>query len=628
MKKSIVVFLFVFFIGCIPSYASELPYEFWGFNDKYAAAVKQGDNHKIIEYGMRLVELAKSIPSTHQTDEIIGSRLDQVGLAYERLGQYISAGECYCEYIPYAERLGWSDGVKIARAKVLQYTPVADIYTAKEKPRDRVLFGAASDGEIRKSLPNETMILVYIEFGDTYFSWLELMLKQAREGKKTVEIALNLPNEADDLKTVMQSEGYILSLLELVEKYSDVNVLLRFGAEMNIWNRVANPDDYISAFRMVHRLVKEHTSNTKTVWSVNQVSSWNINMDDYYPGDEYVDYVGVSAYVQKYFLGRNDWSEAERFNEIVFLTGKSADPVKALTEVISRYGAIKPVILAESGVSHYVNTLGEDTTDWALLNLKKMYYYVPMVYPQVKMIAYFDKSVPNEVNEYSLGKNQALAKAYKELTTLPSFRGNLVYESLEQTRIVEQKPQEIYSYVHIYGRPQPTVDYYIDGVFAASSSDVPYSANIDFSKYPQGTHSLGVVVREGDTKLFEKTYDINIVPRVISVFVNGNKLLFDTDPVLTPSDRVLVPMRAVFEALGAQIEWDAATETVTAKSGKTTIKVQIGSSTMLKNGSKITLDAVAALCGDRTLVPVRAVSEALGATVMWDGENSSVLISD
>ena len=69
-------------------------------------------------------------------------------------------------------------------------------------------------------------------------------------------------------------------------------------------------------------------------------------MDDYYPGDEYVDWVGCSLYSQKYFLGRNDWPDAEKFNEIVFRSGQNADPVLALSKLVETYGNRKPIALS------------------------------------------------------------------------------------------------------------------------------------------------------------------------------------------------------------------------------------------------------------------------------------------
>ena len=116
------------------------------------------------------------------------------------------------------------------------------------------------------------------------------------------------------------------------------------------------------------------------------------------------------------------------------------------------------------------------------------------------------------------------------------------------------------------------------------------------------------------------------VEELIDVEVNGKKLFFD-QPAMMINDRTLVPMRIIFEELGATVTWDDATETVTAVKDRKTIKLKIGSNIMTVNGKAKTLDVVATMKNDRTMVPLRAVSEALGAKVDWDGVNNKVIIN-
>ena len=112
----------------------------------------------------------------------------------------------------------------------------------------------------------------------------------------------------------------------------------------------------------------------------------------------------------------------------------------------------------------------------------------------------------------------------------------------------------------------------------------------------------------------------------ITVFVNGEQLEFDVDP-MTENDRTLVPMRFIFEALGAAVDWDDNANTATAVKDDVTIQITIDDTTMLKNGEAVVLDVPARLVSDRTLVPVRAISEGLGAKVDWVEETKQVLIT-
>lgn len=112
----------------------------------------------------------------------------------------------------------------------------------------------------------------------------------------------------------------------------------------------------------------------------------------------------------------------------------------------------------------------------------------------------------------------------------------------------------------------------------------------------------------------------------IAVSVDGGYIGFDVEPTMQ-NDRVLVPMRAIFEELGATVEWDGNTRTVTAKTADKTITMQIDSDKMYVNGQAVVLDQPAVISDGRTLVPVRAVSEATGANVSWDGANHTVNIN-
>lgn len=116
-------------------------------------------------------------------------------------------------------------------------------------------------------------------------------------------------------------------------------------------------------------------------------------------------------------------------------------------------------------------------------------------------------------------------------------------------------------------------------------------------------------------------------PGVIKVYVNVVRVNFDINPVIE-AGRTLVPLRAIFEALGAEITWDDATKTVTAKLGEETVKLTIGQNDIFKNGEKVyTMDVPAKIVGGRTLVPARAVSESFGASVNWVDETKSVVIA-
>ncbi len=113
----------------------------------------------------------------------------------------------------------------------------------------------------------------------------------------------------------------------------------------------------------------------------------------------------------------------------------------------------------------------------------------------------------------------------------------------------------------------------------------------------------------------------------INVTVNGEYVTFDTLPMLD-NDRTLVPLRAVFEKMGAKVGWSDDTQTVTAERSGRKISLVIGENIITVNGEKHEIDVPAKLVEDRTMVPVRAISEAMGADVEWDEQNQTVVITD
>lgn len=122
------------------------------------------------------------------------------------------------------------------------------------------------------------------------------------------------------------------------------------------------------------------------------------------------------------------------------------------------------------------------------------------------------------------------------------------------------------------------------------------------------------------------------------VFVNSTEVYFyDQQPVIK-DDFTLVPVRGVFEAMNNKVKWDGETQTVTINSqdNMTRVVLTIGSETMFvyhftsimnADETKVTLDVAPQIMNDRTMIPLRAISEALGTDVAWDGEKYEVHIT-
>ncbi len=112
----------------------------------------------------------------------------------------------------------------------------------------------------------------------------------------------------------------------------------------------------------------------------------------------------------------------------------------------------------------------------------------------------------------------------------------------------------------------------------------------------------------------------------IQIMIENQYLNLDVSPIIE-NGRTLVPVRAIFESLGATVEWDSVTKTVEGKYNDTIIKLIIDSDTALINEDEVKLDVPAKIVDGRTLVPARFVAESLGAKVDWDESSKTVLIN-
>lgn len=99
-----------------------------------------------------------------------------------------------------------------------------------------------------------------------------------------------------------------------------------------------------------------------------------------------------------------------------------------------------------------------------------------------------------------------------------------------------------------------------------------------------------------------------------------------TVPVIE-NGRTLLPVRAVVEAMGGAVAWDAETQTAVLAKGDTIILLMIGSGTAFLNETAHTLDAVPVIMNGRTMLPIRFIAEGFGYEVIWDGDTQTVTLT-
>ncbi len=114
----------------------------------------------------------------------------------------------------------------------------------------------------------------------------------------------------------------------------------------------------------------------------------------------------------------------------------------------------------------------------------------------------------------------------------------------------------------------------------------------------------------------------------INVSLNGNIVSFPNQKPVVVEGRTLIPLRGVFDNMGYSIDWDGETKTVTLAKGSDTITISIGQASYTLNGTSHAIDVPAQIINGSTMLPLRAIADATGADVLWDGETKIATILD
>ncbi|WP_409341056.1 stalk domain-containing protein [Paenibacillus sp. MBLB4367] len=404
-------------------------------------------------------------------------------------------------------------------------------------------------------------------------------------------------------------------------KASGIPIFLRYASEMNgawtKWN--GDPQAYIEKFRMIHDIMAEEAPNVAMVWSPGDVPRYS--MDAYYPGDAYVDWVGISLYTEPYEHGD---PAKPAFGQT---------PIERLDELYGLYADRKPIMISETAVAHFTNADGEDYTDWALMNLARLYEVMPMKYPRLKAITYFnvDMKEKDSRNNYLLSDNDEMLKAYKTLIAGPNFLTKIeqgvhpakpqAYTKAEGSASFAESTR-IVPFVKIPEAFISKIEYVLNGTVIGSQTKAPFYLELSAGDVPEGS-SFGVRVYGADGALAsDKSIALS---SIVSVVVDGKKLDVEQHPVIV-NGSTLAPLRAIFEAMGATVDYDNATRTAKGQKAGMTVSLAIGQATAVKNGVSEKLEQPAELVNNFTMAPVRWIGEAFGGKVEWDGRTRTASI--
>jgi uncharacterized membrane protein len=157
-----------------------------------------------------------------------------------------------------------------------------------------------------------------------------------------------------------------------------------------------------------------------------------------------------------------------------------------------------------------------------------------------------------------------------------------------------------------------------------------FSTPVDTPVLPDTDFFFGTAAMPADAGSFDVPAGFGsaqVKPTGVKVTLDGKQISFDVQPFIRDG-RTIVPARAIAEALGAQVVWDSGTRSAVITKGEMTIRLPIGSKNAQVNGKTVALDVPAEIQNGRTLVPLRFLAENLKFSVSWDAAAQTAELTD
>ncbi len=331
-----------------------------------------------------------------------------------------------------------------------------------------------------------------------------------RDDNVVATVAINITS----LDQVNYSE--IRTTLDTLKTYNKP-MLIRFANEMNCSSLGDDPDRYIRIFRNVANMIHEYP-NFAVVWAPNDFGALDRDFGYYYPGDEYVDWVGVSCYAIKYFQGNPNTSAND---EVFFMTAENSfttNRLKPLLKFMKDNNIKKPVMISEGAVETE-NVQNEPHESWASPRMRNMLYNVIMKYPEVKLINYFNVYRKGEKAKFYISDKTYATDIFKEAASSGAYiteangEPEFVFEKASFGETIKAKNGfvNLYTLAHVPGYESLTVTYKVDGRWYHSTSAAPYKCALEVATLPEGQHTLTISTANNTKEyVFYKTGHKNI----------------------------------------------------------------------------------------------------------------------
>ncbi len=220
--------------------------------------------------------------------------------------------------------------------------------------------------------------------------------------------------EPNDGLDPVRDDDYLRGWMEAAAR-TEGPIFLRYASEMNgTWQNYSGyPEEYIKKWKLVTRVARQLAPNVIMVWC--PFATPQATIEDFYPGDAWVDWVGVNIYSVHHYDGH-------------IRKPADDDPRELLRYVYDLYADRKPIAICEYAATHYCAACDQDVTEFGLEQLTRLYESLPDQFPRVKMINWFCVDAMGTglaSNNYSLTSSEPFMERYRELVATGHFLGRL-----------------------------------------------------------------------------------------------------------------------------------------------------------------------------------------------------------
>ena len=510
---------------------------YWKLQTAYNAAIASEDPDAITAACEDIIAYYADLWDTTACDRVIVPIL-QAAKIYEEQGRFDDALRLYREYqrcyLTLKELTGEPNEEPLRFAQALldayAYTD-PEIYVYAGDPADVPYYGAKNEpvagtyvgmcGYYEEGLSNAH--LLYTQFETETIRGFSYLLPKTNE-RYTLEAAWNIHTDYTKDGAIEYLNGiadgkhdsYIIADLKYLNTLDQCNVLLRFAAEVNDWSistKYAEEgrleeffDAFKRAFRRIHDLAEQYAPKVAMVYSPNDISGMYVTHEDFYPGDEYVDWVGFSSYGNQ---SENTVGTFGSLTDAYYKRGMYTNHMVKIKDIVDTYGDRKPIMVSECGFMYHSDKEGSVQTEaYAAERMQYFYSYINMLYPQVKAVFYFNTNFGD--NHYCLfgekDHNDTLAELYRTTTAqnLP-ISALLSGEQGGYTRLTtlceKRDDLNLSLYAAYPGNPEMKVTYVLDGKVVTETAAVPYTAHIGADLLTEGRHTLSVKLQVQQTTI-------------------------------------------------------------------------------------------------------------------------------